>query len=980
VVLRHLAGLSEPQAAQELGCTVTALSMRVSRGLEKLRKFFARRGHMVSVAAVVAVMGESQAVDVPAGLAAQTLAVCTGQVAAPASTLAAIEEMEAAMFWFKMKWAAAVVLCTALAAAGVGISLKAGEPARRGDASVPSGPAADPPAPPDAKGTARGAADWPSWRGDGSGASHRGAEMVDSLDQAKFAWQSEPVGYSGCMHPGKTAGTGFCDPIVVNGRVYLYWFDRSGTQRVDWEAHGSSSSRGLHSLLHPAECYGRGGGYPKSAEDMAKLQSLFHADDVFVCFDDRTGKALWKRIFHERGYNHRKVYAPLCEPCVANGRLYGLGSAGCVYALDAVTGKTLWQNDVGQAHEEYEQQRELCARTRVRARDSDANQFNTALAVADGVVAMADGAYLSSKGDTGLVAFDATTGRRLWTIPNTLYKFGSPTVWRHEGPSAGSGQAKEYFLAAGDWMRLVEPKTGRVLWEMGGPNDVVTQCTIPAVRGDYVVVNKNVDKGSAGRGPTCYRISLSGAKQMWSLPVEDCPNLSICSPIIMGQHAYVPLKDGMACVELETGKMVGKSIAGFTTPRQSCSGGDGLLFKVGGFVRGCPIGVAQGHPGLKILAGDLSGGGDTGEIHAPAVANGRVYWRGRTSVWCYDFRKNPPAPSTATLVSTRDLSGLKDSPVELTALVEKEDWPTRAAAAGLLRALGEKARPSAPALQKQMLAAIAAKDWGDTDLLLDTLLAIDPAATRPAAPELAKLLDSTDELTRHLGYHGLALMGPQAVEAVPALAKRLDPANPEQAALAARTLGRIGPGAKVAVPGLLKCLEAENRNLAFQTIKTLCHLAPAESAAQRAAIEAVLGHEWFIDSRDTQWVAPRFTSYRTLLLSLLGPEAIPSLLERLKEEITPSGSRKAGPNIAAVCDLAAAVFTIDLKRAPELLSLLEKLPPPRGISAFKLMLDDLKGTLDMRDPHGFLKGRADGKTKAQPKPAEEDPPFGKEEE
>jgi hypothetical protein len=65
-------------------------------------------------------------------------------------------------------------------------------------------------------------------------------------------------------------------------RVYLYWFERSGTQRVDWEAHASSSSRGLHSLLHPAECYGRGCGYPKSAEDMAKLQSLFNADDSTV--------------------------------------------------------------------------------------------------------------------------------------------------------------------------------------------------------------------------------------------------------------------------------------------------------------------------------------------------------------------------------------------------------------------------------------------------------------------------------------------------------------------------------------------------------------------------------------------------------------------------------------------------------------------------------------------------------------------------
>ena len=65
-----------------------------------------------------------------------------------------------------------------------------------------------------------GTADWLSWRGDGSGASHSGAEMVDSLDEAKLAWQSEPAGLSGCMYPGGNPGTGWCDPIIADGRVF----------------------------------------------------------------------------------------------------------------------------------------------------------------------------------------------------------------------------------------------------------------------------------------------------------------------------------------------------------------------------------------------------------------------------------------------------------------------------------------------------------------------------------------------------------------------------------------------------------------------------------------------------------------------------------------------------------------------------------------------------------------------------------------
>jgi hypothetical protein len=97
---------------------------------------------------------------------------------------------------------------------------------------------------------------------------------------------------------------------------------------------------------------------------------------------------------------------------------------------------------------------------------------------------------------------------------------------------------------------------------------------------------------------------------------------------------------------------------------------------------------------MKVMEGALPGKPDFGEIHAPATANGRVYWRGKRSVWCYDFRKDPPAPSTASLPAARDLNAIKEDPQQLAAIIEKEDWPTRAAAADLLRGLGEKGKPA----------------------------------------------------------------------------------------------------------------------------------------------------------------------------------------------------------------------------------------------------------------------------------------------
>jgi hypothetical protein len=174
----------------------------------------------------------------------------------------------------------------------------------------------------------------------------------------------------------------------------------------------------------------------------------------------------------------------------------------------------------------------------------------------------------------------------------------------------------------------------------------------------------------------------------------------------------------------------------------------------------------------------------------------------------------------------------------------------RAAAADLLRALEEKGKPASSTLQKLLLAAVAARDWGDVDLLLDALLAIDPPATKPAASKLAKLLESSDELTLRLGFHALGLMGADAAETTSALVKHLDPAKPETAALAARTLGRIGPAAGAAAPALLKCLETKDQNLTCQAAKALCHLAPANAEARAATIDAALAHPWFVDAAD----------------------------------------------------------------------------------------------------------------------------------
>lgn len=637
--------------------------------------------------------------------------------------------------------------------------------------------------------------DWPSWRGPfSSGASDSGQEWVDTLDAARQAWVSDEVGLSGCGHgsPDHLA-TGFCDPVTVGDRVYLFWFERSGTNTVEWERIAHSRSFGTRRV---SASYG-------NAHEAAE-QAKFNADDVFVCLNARTGKTLWKRVFAERGFNHRKVYSPVCTPCVSDGRLYGLGSAGRVYCLDAATGKPIWESDVGLAAQHFEQMRALCRATGVRGYEPSG--FEHCVMAIDGVVVIGDsGRPLSSTDvERGIVGLDARTGELLWQIPSCLEKYGTPSYWRHKG--------KEYVLTAGESrMIAVEPRNGRILWEHKAAKDGngrVQQPVCPvvtlAVSGDYVVVN--------GSAPACYRMDLSGARKVWELlKVESYAWL--VGAVILGDHAYVSVKGGVGCVELETGTLLG-TVAGFGAAGiRGYAGGDNHIVDSG-------LVVVKGWPDFRKLEEKLPGTWRAGYAHSSTVADGRVYIRGRDNVYCYDLRKNPPTDEGShepRSTATSDLDAAKDDPIRLVALAETTDWPTRGAAFERLREMGAAARGAAEKLEGMLRAAAAKADWGDTDLLVAALMAIEPARAKTTVVDLAKLLKSNDVVAVRLGCQVLGIIGPGAAEAVPALARLLTNRDASVAASAAKSLGLIGPDAASASPALLACLPEERPVETYET-------------------------------------------------------------------------------------------------------------------------------------------------------------------
>ena len=328
---------------------------------------------------------------------------------------------------------------------------------------------------------------WPRWRGPfGNGTAYDcGEELVSSFREARLAWVSEDRTPDSLASKEHYTGGGFAPPLVVDGRVYLYYY-RPNLRVCDEGRVASSRQRGLP----------------------ARVRWGIETDDVIHCFDAATGKTLWRTAFAASGITLGSwtKTGGLLAACYADGRVYALGTGCRVCAVDAKTGAALWQSNVG-IRAEYQ-----AHYTRLSCKNRAVPYFNrdlgSAVVEADGVVACVDHVshYRGPRYGCGLVGFDGATGRRLWHIDECTAWWGMPLKWSQNG--------KEYIVSPGGGRgtTCIEPRTGKILWELKGR----AGGQMCLVSGDLLLVD-------GGGGTTCFRMSPlelgnSGSEVAVSMP------------------------------------------------------------------------------------------------------------------------------------------------------------------------------------------------------------------------------------------------------------------------------------------------------------------------------------------------------------------------------------------------------------------------------------------------------------------------------
>jgi outer membrane protein assembly factor BamB len=232
--------------------------------------------------------------------------------------------------------------------------------------------------------------------------------------------------------------------------------------------------------------------------------------EVAQAIDLASGKTLWAAPYDQpytmnsAATSHGK--GPKSTPLLAGGRLYTLGIAGVLSALDASTGKVVWRHAFDKEF-------------------GSPPDFGTAMSplVDNGLVI----AHVGGIKGGALRAFDAATGATKWS-------------WTGDGP----GYASPVAMVAGGVRQIVtetqtkivgvDAATGALLWSLPFVTPYEQNAVTPAVAGDLVILS-GLDQSTFAVRPTRDAGGTWTAVKVWD--VKAFP-MYMNSPVVVGDTVY----------------------------------------------------------------------------------------------------------------------------------------------------------------------------------------------------------------------------------------------------------------------------------------------------------------------------------------------------------------------------------------------------------------------------------------------------------
>jgi len=269
-----------------------------------------------------------------------------------------------------------------------------------------------------------------------------------------------------------------------------------------------------------------GEGYSHIAVAAGRLftQYISGADELLACFDPATGRQLWSLRTDSKFVNDQGN-GPRATPTVDGDRVYALSAQGHLYAVEAGTGKKLWEHDL--------------------AREQNAK--GPSWGVASSPLVEGDLLFIQVGGAPAktAMAFNKKTGELKWSALDDRPGYAAPI-------GITVGNVRQIVFFTGSALSALSPESGKLLWHVPWETDFDANAATPLfLAPDEVFISSGYDAGAA-----LYRIrngpeATAQVEQVWK------------SRVLKNQFSSSILRDGyiygfdnatLKCITAQTGE------------------------------------------------------------------------------------------------------------------------------------------------------------------------------------------------------------------------------------------------------------------------------------------------------------------------------------------------------------------------------------------------------------------------------------------
>lgn len=345
---------------------------------------------------------------------------------------------------------------------------------------------------------------------------------------------------------------------------------------------------------------GAGRGYSSVSISKGRIYTLgLRGDKEYViAFDAATGKEAWATA-HGSAFRNDRGDGPRGTPTVDGDRVYSLGGGGDLSAVDAKTGKIVWQMNVLQKF----------------------GGSNITWGISESPLVVGEKLLVNAGGkDASIVALNKADGSLIWKSQSDRSGYSSGM------PVEVGGKTQVVFFTHTRVVGL-DAKDGKLLWEYPKAANDVANAATPVVRGSRVWVSSDY-----GNGGGLVEIKSDGKAQEVYFTKEMRNHHS--SSILIGDHLYGFSGGILTAMKFDTGEVAWKDRS---VGKGSLVYADGMLYALS---ENGVVGLIEATPTGYVEKGRFRIPQDSLPTWAhPVVAGGRLYLRDQDTLYAYDVRQ-----------------------------------------------------------------------------------------------------------------------------------------------------------------------------------------------------------------------------------------------------------------------------------------------------------------------------------------------------